>query len=328
MRHRELLVLLGELDPDDFLEEVYVMDPPIVILRNIDDDIVVVAMNEKGSRIIENSRLRKFLEQVDKDVYITEKTSTVNTFDKFSWFIKVSWRNERVRLLWNLINIYHGSRNQDEFLKLIYEKTNSDLKNKLEHFKMGLISLDGKQDDFLKILGEKLEEIVSSFIPSRISQKIMEHLCMYGESTIEELSRSIVKTGVTLNTVYKTISRLKRDQYIKIAKYVRVCKRGPMRELLTSNCDKCFYNFTSHDSCYRYSLMELSATLKALYKKTLTQEELKKLYVELKTVPYPQRVVRKISYILAALHVINRKLNDRLINSMLSKIKSITGLTI
>lgn len=328
MRRTELLILLGELDPDDFLEEVYVIDPPIIILRNVDDAIIVVAMNEKGSKIIENSKLRKFLEQVDKDVYIAEKTSTVNTFDKFSWFIKVSWRNERIRLLWDLINIYHGSRDQNEFLKLIYEKTNSDLKSRLEYLETSLKSLEEEQNDFLKILDEKLEEIVGSFIPSRISQKIMEHLCMYGESTIEELSRSIVKAGVTLNTVYKTISRLKKDQYIKVAKYVRVCKRGPMRELLTSNCDKCFYNFTSHDSCYRFSLMELSATLKALYGKTLTQEELRRLYVELKTVPYPQRVVRKISHILASLHIINRKLNDRLINSMLSKIKSITGLTI
>ncbi|MCX8193300.1 MAG: hypothetical protein N3G77_05780 [Nitrososphaeria archaeon] len=325
MKEAELLTLLKEFKPYEFDEENYVNSPPIVPIERFNNqDLVVVAMNNKGVEILDKLSLNNYLKKIDKEVYLIDRFPIVDALNKFSWLVRMGWRDERVHYLWCLLNSCIRADEYDSLSSIIVEDFNTQLEVCLR--KLGM-TLPQDYSMMLNLLQTRLSEYISR-IPPAIHQKVIDYLCSYGESTVDELFRRVLRGGVSVSTLYKALSRLKKENYVKVVKHVRISSKGPMRELLTSNCSNCLYNHSSFINCYKYNLNQLSAIFKAFYGKTISPKDLEKLYIEFRSIPYPQRVVRRINEILLSLHSIKTKLEDRLTNSILSKIQNITGINL
>lgn len=322
MTESELIELLREFSPQEFSEDHLVNSPPLMIIEEADgQDLVVVARSSKSIQALDRLSSLNHMRKLREDVYSINRLSMINAMIKFSWIVRLSWKNEEAHLVWCLLNSYLRSSDQESLRSTLLREFNIELEKCLKRLNINTLHNYG---EFLEILLLKLDEIVSS-IPPILFQKIIDYLCIQGELTVEELSRKIAREGVSISTLYKTLSRLKKDDYVRVVKHIRVSNRGPMRELLTSNCNKCLYYYSSHDACYKFNLNQLSAVLYALYDKLLTQKDLERLYLEFRSIPYPQRVLKRINNILISLHSIKSRLEDKLTNSILQRIQSITG---
>ncbi|MEM1583479.1 MAG: hypothetical protein QXF28_06580 [Nitrososphaerota archaeon] len=327
MINGDLLQLVKEFTPNEFVEEVFINYPPFTIVEEPDgQDLVIVAWNEKSIQVLNRllSNNKNYVKKLREDVFVIERLSMIDALIKFSWIIRMSWKNEEVYLLWALLNSYMRTSDQESLKHTLMKEFNIEYEKGLA--KLG-IDITISHDNLLESLSNKLDMQMSS-TPPILLQKIIDRLCIHGDLTVEELSRRIIREGVSTSTLYKALSRLKKENYVRVVKHVRISSRGPMRELLASNCGKCLYNYSSHDACYKSSLNQLSAIVYTFYNRTLTSRDLEKLYIEFRSIPYPQRVIKRINNILVSLNVIRSKLEDRLTSSILHRIQATTGIKI
>jgi len=325
MVSEELLHLMKQLTPSEFTEDIFVNSPPLSIIEKTDgQDLVIVAKNSRSISLLEELSYKNYAKKLREDLYVIERLSMIDALTKFLWIIRISWKNEEVYLLWALINSFLKTSDLESLKSTLFREFGIELDKCLSKLN---ISSTQEYSKLLEQLLSKLDEQLSK-IPSALLQKIVDYLCIHGELTVEELSRRIIREGVSISTLYKALSRLKKENYVRVAKHVRISSRGPMRELLASNCSKCLYNYSSHDTCYKSSLNQLSAILYTFYNKSLTPRDLEKLYIEFKSIPYPQRVIKRINDILVSLSVIRSRLEDKLTSSILHRIQTATGINI
>jgi|GEM_PF-1221096 len=321
----ELLRLMRQFTPSEFTEDNFVDSPPLSIIEKTDGrNLIIVAKNSRGISLLQELSYRNYVEKLREDLYITDRLSMIDALTKFLWIIRISWKNEETYLLWALINSLLKTSDLESLKSTLFKEFNIELDKCLSKLNMNSTQEYSK---LLEPLLSKLEQQLSR-IPPVLLQKIIDHLCIHGELTVEELSTRFIREGVSVSTLYKALSRLKKENYVRVVKHVRISSRGPMRELLASNCNKCLYNYSSHDTCYKSSLNQLSAILYAFYNKSLTPRDLEKLYIEFKSIPYPQRVIKRINDILISLSVIRSRLEDKLTSSILHRIQAATGINI
>jgi DNA-binding transcriptional ArsR family regulator len=325
MASHELIQLIRQFTPSEFTEDNFVNSPPLSIIEKTDGQhLIIVAKNSKSISLLEELSYKNYVKKLREGLYIIDKLSMIDALIKFSWIIRISWKNEETYLLWALINSFLKTSDLESLKSTLFKEFNIELDKCLSKLN---ISSTQEYSKLLEQLLSKLEQQLSK-IPSVLLQKIVDYLCIHGELTVEELSKRIVREGVSISTLYKALSRLKKENYVRVAKHVRISNRGPMRELLASNCSKCLYNYSSHDTCYKSSLNQLSAILYTFYNKSLTPRDLEKLYIEFKSIPYPQRVIKRINDILVSLSVIRSRLEDKLTSSILHRIQTATGINI
>lgn len=325
MQWIELLELLREFTPLEFSEDNFVNSPSLTVIEKTDgEDLIVVARKPKSIQVLDRLSSSNHVRKLREDVYSVDRMTMIDAMMKFLWIIRLSWKDEDVHLIWSLLNCYLRSSDQESLKSTLLGEFNIELEKCVRKLN---IDTGASYNELLGILLSRLDQMLSR-PPPTLFQKIVDYLCIYGDLTVEELSRKIVREGISMSTLYKTLSRLKKNNYVRVVKHIRISSRGPMRELLTSNCNRCLYNYSSHDACYRFNLNQLSAILYAFYDKLLTSKELERLYIEFRAIPYPQRVLKRINNILVSLHSIRLRLEDKLTNSILQRIQSTTGISI
>lgn len=323
MSEGELLSLMAVFPPQDFKEEVYLTSPPVVLVRDYNGNMLVMVISSKGAAALEKlCTIYRCIRRPGNGLYLIIKPSMMTAFERFMWLARKSWRDEEIYILWALIHAYSNAKNQNAVSKILSQSLDLTLTTCMTR-----IGIDPSMeaDEVWEQLRLKLRSYISR-IPPDTYRKIVEYLCMYGEAFVEDISRLMVREGVAVNTVYKVLSNLKREQHVRVVKHVRVSPKGPMRELLTSNCNRCFYGYSSSESCFRANFNELCALLKVFYGKTLTPRERDRLYLEFKAMPYCHRIVRKVNDVLISFSKVRDKLSDRLVNSMLRRLRDITGI--
>lgn len=316
--------LAMSLSPHEFLEEKYVNSPPIIFLEVPEgrELLLVAATKDSGPlNLLETLSVKGFLRKVVDGVYRAEKPQTIDAFEKFLWLMRLSWRDRETYYSWCILNAYSKASDYESLSSILRTEYSTQLEEALK-------ALDASPppdyDMLPEIVLRRLSQALSR-IPTTLSRKIVDYLCTYGESTVEELAIRVVRGGVNASSVYRTISRLKKENYVKVLRHVRFSERGPMRELLASNCARCIYNYSSHVNCYKSSLNHLSAILTAFYGISLPKEALEKLYIEFRSIPFPQRVIKRVNDALLSLHSVRVKLEDKLILSILSKVQELSG---
>lgn len=325
MGEGELLSLMATFPPQDFREELFLSAPPILLVRDHNGNMLVVAMSDRGAEAL-NRLCGKYrcIRRLGEDLYLILKPSMMTAFERFMWLARRSWRDGEALILWSLIYAYSNSSNEEGARRLLSEI----LDISAEHC-WAAVGTDPSAG--LEERWEKLRENLSrqvSLIPPDTYRRVVEYLCTYGEAFVEDISRIMVREGVAVNTVYKILANLKRSQHVRVVKHVRVSSKGPMRELLASNCHKCFNGFSSSESCFRAHFNELCALLKVFYGRRLSQQEKDRLYLEFRAMPYCHRVVKKVNDVLISFSKVRDKLSDKLVNSMLKRLRDATGIDV
>jgi len=118
---------------------------------------------------------------------------------------------------------------------------------------------------------------------------------------------------------YKVLRKLKSEGYIKVVKHVRVKPRGPMRELMSSDCRNCFFGYSSPVNCFKANFYQLERLTERLMGRPIKIHEAEELYQELSKLPFNEKALRSVNKALILALQLSKKLRERSVATVLRK---------
>ncbi|MDV3277008.1 MAG: hypothetical protein LYZ69_00905 [Nitrososphaerales archaeon] len=268
--------------------------------------------------------------------YLTSRDSTIKALRMFDWFVRRSWRSKELAVLWALIHEMGRQAESSpavvsleavtgltgyepklcaEIIARLLERSNHQVARADTR-----ASYEADRARAYKVLERFLEEA-----PTWTEEHMMHALCSEAGASATELYNQVLLHDLTVGAVYKTVERLKRTGYIHITKHFRVNEKGPMRELLSSDCSNCFYGYSNAESCLKDAFRQLEYILERYYQKDLTEEERANSYNALKSMPLGPRVIRKVIETLSLMQRAESLMKERQVISVLKKFEEWYG---
>jgi hypothetical protein len=149
----------------------------------------------------------------------------------------------------------------------------------------------------------------------------MGSLCSAMGSSVNDIYNRAFPRELTVGAVYKVSEELKRGGYVQALRHFRVNERGPMRELLGSDCRNCFFGYSSAEKCFDDAFRELEHVLKSYYGKELTEEERASSYGAIKSAPFGPKVIRKVLEVLKLIHHMDALMEEKNVVNVLRKLE-------
>jgi hypothetical protein len=325
------LILLKSFSPDQWSEDVYVKTPPFVT-EDIDGTVMIVPHSFEAERVLDfvSPVLGLKVTRNGQLCYLTSRTETIRVLRMFNWFVRRSWRNKELAILWAIahalgeldkvrppVSVQSISAMTGCSPKLVSEVMNG-LRGaddaSMPEGTFGEYSVDGAA---LRVkLESRLEET-----PTQTEELVMESLCSGMGSSVNDIYNRAFPRELTVGAVYKVSEELKRGGYVQALKHFRVNERGPMRELLGSDCRNCFYGYSSAEKCFDDAFRELEHILKRYYQKELTEEERTSSYSAIKSAPFGPKVVRKVLEALKLIHHMDVLMGEKNVMNVLRKLE-------
>jgi hypothetical protein len=175
-----------------------------------------------------------------------------------------------------------------------------------------------------KVDGVALKEKLESHLeetPTQTEELVMESLCSGMGSSVNDIYNRAFPRELTVGAVYKVSEELKRNGYVQALRHFRVNERGPMRELLGSDCRNCFYGYSSAEKCFDDAFRDLEQILKRYYQKELTEEERASSYSAIKSAPFGPKVIRKVLEAMKLIHHMDVMMNEKNVVNVLRKLE-------
>ena len=169
-----------------------------------------------------------------------------------------------------------------------------------------------------------IKKMVSE-LPNWTEELIMQTLCSGIGGSASEVYERVMSQGLGMSATYKTLEKLKRNEYVHPLKHYRVNERGPMRELLAANCGSCFYGYASPERCLTDTLRQLEDMFENYYGKKLSEEERERLRSSISAVPYNSRLSRRVYELLKLMRQVDRVAKEGGVPTVLSKIEESYG---
>jgi hypothetical protein len=339
-----LLNLLGAFAPSEWNEETFIKKPPFSLegsggkaFATPTDPSTEVTLD----RLSKTMGLKK--RKQGSVHYLITKGSSLKAFRQFGWFVRRSWRNEEFAVLWAVIH-FGQTKGWTEFpvsLDEIAELAGCSRKRCAEILdkRMAVVggprlagqssgsnnnaALGGYQIDkhgAELVLGKMISEL-----PNWTEELIMQTMCSGIGGSASEVYERLLAQGLGISSIYKTLGKLKQEDYIYPLRHYRVNEKGPMRELLAANCRSCFYGYSSPERCLADTLRQLEDILETYYGKRLTDQEREKLHSSIRDVPYSSRLSRKVYELLKLMQQIERGADEGGVPTVLTKIEESYG---
>lgn len=268
--------------------------------------------------------------------YLTSRNDTIKALRMFDWFVRRSWRNKELTILWALVHEMGRQAESSpavvsleavtgltgyepklcaEIIARLLERSNHQAARTAAH--------TNYEVDRTRAY-EELERLLEE-TPTWTEEHMMHALCSEVGASVTELYNQVLLHDLTVGAVYKTVERLKRTGYIHTVKHFRVNERGPMRELLSSDCSNCFYGYSNAESCFEDAFRQLEHILKRYYQKDLNEGERANSYNALKWMPLGPRVIRKVIEALSLIQRTESLMKERQVISVLKKLEEWYG---
>lgn len=327
----QTLCLLESFAPAAWKEQAYITNPPFVT-ESSDGSLIVFPLTPDVEHTLDRIRAPLGLKKipVDRHYFLTSRNDTLRAMGLFNWLVRRSWRDKKRAVLWALVHECRrqGSEKATVSLEALSELTGFEPKACAEAVQ-GLFGPEGYKNrngarsnfevDSAKVY-ERLEEILED-TPTWTEELLMRTLCSEGGASAPELYDQINQHDFTVGALYKTTERLKRDGYLRTARHVRVNDRGPMRELLSSDCSNCFYGFSNSENCLNDAFRQLEFVLKRYYGKDLTEAQRVDSQNALRSVPSSSRVLRRAVEALAQIERMRGLMGEDQVARVLSKVE-------
>jgi len=328
---RGSLTLLETFSPDQWSEDICVKTPPFV-MEDIDGTVMIVPNSLEADRVLDFVSPALGLKKAKNGrlCFLTSRTETMRAFRMFNWFVRRSWRNKELAILWALA---HALGNLDEARPPVSVQSVTGMTGcgpKLVSDVMyGLRGADcvptrggvyGESKVNGATLRQKLEGHLEE-IPTQTEELVMESLCSGMGSSVSDIYNRAFPRELTVGAVYKVSEELKRGGYIQALRHFRVNERGPMREMLGSDCRSCFYGYSSAEKCFDDAFRELEHILKRYYQKELTEEERTSSYSAIKSAPFGPKVIRKVLEALKLIHHMDILMEEKNVVNVLRKLE-------
>jgi hypothetical protein len=327
--------LLVSFRPSEWNEEAYVRGPPFttentsgrVFLVPRDDDVEVTL--DGISTLLGLKKRRQ-----GHASYVVSRANAIKALREFDWFVRRSWRNTDLPPLWALIYLGETRRwtQSETTLQTVADLAGlspeecGEALGRLFHSRFengrvqGLEEYAGDKKLVESVLERNLAEL-----PTWTEETVMAVLCSTAGGSAAEIYESVLAQGLSVGAVYKVLEHLKAQGFVYPARHFRVNERGPMREMLSTDCRNCFYGFTNPDLCLQDTLRQLDDVLRRDYGRIPTREERSALYASMKAVPYCSRTNRRVLVSLRLMHEIDMMTKEGRVSSLLKKIEQHYG---
>ena len=330
--------LFGAFRPADWSEEAYITRPPFVV-ETVSGRVFVVPRDFTAESTLDKVSSSLGLKKVRQGhvSYLVHRGFAVKALREFDWFVRRSWRNKELRVLWTLA--YLGERGEWSQTSLqlqevadaagLTSKECSEAIQKLFHSKeengltQGLTEFASDRRLVQQTLEKKAAEL-----PIWTEEMLMAVLCTGPGGSVAELYEAVLAQGLSIGAVYKLAERLKTQGYVYPLRHYRVNERGPMREMLSADCRNCFFGYSNPDDCLEDTLRQIEDVLERDYGKHPTKEERAALYGAVKSIPYASRTNRRVLASLRLMHEIDRMAKEGRVSSMLRKIEEGYGVSL
>jgi len=323
--------LFGVFRPTDWNEEAYTRHPPFVV-ETVSGRVFVIPRDFDAESTIDVISSSLGLKKVRQGhvTYLVHRGYAVKALREFDWFVRRSWRNTELRVLWALA--YVGERGgwlqtglQLQGLADTAGLTTKECGQALQRLfrskgeegaTQGLTEFTSDR----RLIQQTLEKKVAE-LPIWTEEMVMSVLCTSPGGSVAELYEAMLAQGLGIGAVYKLAERLKTRGYVYPLRHYRVNERGPMREMLAADCRNCFFGYSNPDVCLADSLRQIEDVLERDYGKEPTKEERATLYNSVKSIPYASRTNRRVLASLKLIHEIDRMSKEGRVASMLKKIE-------
>ncbi len=332
---RSCLSLLESFSPAQWGEDRYVSMSPFVT-EDIDGTVLVIPTSSEAERILDtvSSPLGLRKTKNGQTCYLASRAESIRALRMFNWFVRRSWRNRELAVLWAVAHVLgHQNRTTPPVsIESLTAMTGCGPKFVAEVIKglpnegsrvpqVGLFGQYEVDNEALHLALEKhLEET-----PTQTEELVMEALCSGMGSSVADIYNRTFPRELTVGAVYKVSEGLKQGGYVHTTRHFRVSERGPMRELLSSDCQNCFYGYSSADRCFDDAFRELEHILRRYYQKELTEEERASSYSAIKSAPFGPKVIRKVLEALKLIHHMDILMSEKNVVNVLRKLEDWYG---
>ncbi len=331
---RGSLSLLESFSPTQWQEDSYVRMPPFVT-EEIDGTVLVIPTSTDAERVLDAVSSSLGLKKTvnDQTCYLGSKAESIRALRMFNWFVRRNWRNKESAVLWAVAHqLGHQNRtNTRVSVQSVAEMAGCGPKLAAEVMqKLSIggtptrIGLFGQCEVDIAALHLALENQMET-TPTQTEELVMEALCSGMGSSVAEIYNRTFPRELTVGAVYKVSEGLKQGGYVHTTRHFRVNERGPMRELLSSDCQNCFYGYASAERCFDDTFRELQHILKRYYHKELTEEERASSYSAIKSAPFGPKVLRKVLEALKLIHHMDNLMNEKNVVNVLRKLEDWYG---
>ncbi|HXW95882.1 MAG TPA: hypothetical protein VEJ19_09275 [Nitrososphaerales archaeon] len=326
--------LFGAFKATEWSEDAYIGSPPFVV-ENVFGRVFVIPRDSQAESALDHISSSLGLKKVRQDhvSYLVSRGKGIKALREFDWFVRRSWRNKELGVLWALAYLGQKRDWSKAGLRLdaIAEAAGLTTKECSESL-LQLFHLNGEGDtsnlsEFGSDRGmiQQLLEKKVAQLPIWTEEMVMAVLCTEPGGSVSELYEAVLAQGLSIGAVYKLTERLKAEGYVYPLRHYRVNERGPMREMLTADCKNCFFGFTSPDSCLADTLRQIEDVLVHNYGKRPGKGERAALHDAIKSIPYASRTNRRVLSSLRLMHEIDSMIKEGRVSSMLKKIEESYG---
>jgi hypothetical protein len=330
--------LLESFPPAAWRESSYIERPPFVS-EDIDGSVLVIPMAEESERILDGMRSSLGMKKVSgpPPYYITSRNDTIRAMRMFNWFLRRSWHNEEYNVLWTLI-YEAGRRGNGSSVSISTQaladltgyslKQSADLLSKL-FGKNGHHSAQNGINGTYSVDVQRVKRLIQESLaetPTYTEERIMHALCSETGASAAQLYDQLLPHDLTVGAVYKAAEKLKQDGYIHTLKHFRVNDRGPMRELLSSDCSNCFYGYSNSTVCFEDAFRRLERILSRYYGTNITEMQRANSSNAMRSLPQGPRVIRKVIEVLMHIQQVEALMKEKQVTNMLAKMQEWYGL--
>jgi hypothetical protein len=331
----QLAKILATYRPTEWTEEAFIESPPFTI-ENQSGRMFLIPRDEIADSVLDGitSLLGLKRRTQERTSYLVSRSSSGKTLREFDWYVRRSWRNPDLPVLWAVI--FQGEQRMWSNARITLQSLSDLAGVNQKECGVSLARLfrsrfeDGEAtglDEFAndkKLVEVILQRVVDDF-PTWTEERVMSILCSTAGGSAAEICEGVPTQSLSVGAVYKVLERLRSQGFVYPARYFRVNEKGPMREMLSTDCRFCFYGFTNPDHCLLDSLRQLEIVLQRNYGKVPSSEERSTLYASMKAIPYSQRINRRVITSLKLIHEIDKSLSEGRVTSLLKKIEEHYG---
>jgi hypothetical protein len=322
--------LFGSFRPTEWSEEAYTSRPPFMV-ETLSGHVLVVPRDYQSETVLDriSSSLGLKKQSQGRRRYLVSKGYAVKGLREFDWYVRRSWQNKELAALWALAYVGEKEDWSQPSLKLSHVaevagltvKECSQAMQKLFHLttENGSAQNLGEFASDKSLVQQTLEKKVAE-LPIWTEEKVMSVLCAGSGFSVSELYEAVLSQGLSMEAVYKVSEHLKTQGYVFTQRHYRVNERGPMREMLTVDCQNCFFGYSNSDSCLEDTLRQIEDVLERDYGKEPTKDARAALLDTLKSTPYACRTNKRVLTSLRLKQELDNMSKEGTISEMLSKI--------
>ncbi len=289
-----LFALLESFFPLQWSESAYIYNPPFTLFKTnnsvilgldpLYDTTVEYALNNIGIKLGQGSSYFLLVPPVQK------------TLMMFDWFVRRSWQKAEYAVAWSILNLMRGMPECSLNIEQVCERSGLDRTACMKV--LNSFSIKIKDNDLIIVSREKILSLIEELVrtlPSWIEENVMDFICSNVNVSASDVYSHLSYYGLSPSMTYKILRKLKSEGCIKVVRHIRVKSKGPMRELMSSDCRNCFFGYSSPTNCFRSCFYQLEKLIEKLIGRPMKVHEVEELYQEISKLPFSEKTLRSVN---------------------------------